>query len=90
MVLQGASGALAPDATLRVASTDFLAMGGDTILAPAAPPGGLQVSEEGVLLRDAVDGWLRARGGRLNECELTKRAASIWTLPGPPPLNCSR
>ena len=77
------------DAMLRVVTTDFLALGGDAILAAAAPPGGFQVSSDGPLLRDAVADWLRARGGRFNEAELARRSASLWTLPGPPPVTCS-
>jgi hypothetical protein len=88
--LHGDSGAIAEDTMLRVVTSDFLALGGDAILADAAPPGGFQVGSDGPLLRDAVGDWLRSRGGRLNEAELARRSASVWTLPGPPPLNCSR
>jgi 5'-nucleotidase len=84
------SGPIRDDAMLRVVTTDFLALGGDAILAAAAPPGGFQIANDGPLLRDAVADSLRARGGRLNEAELARRSASVWTLPGPLPLTCSR
>ena len=87
--LHGDSGQIRDDTVLRVVTSDFLALGGDSILAAAAPPGGFQISSEGPLLRDAVADWLRARGGRLNEAELASRSASLWTLPKPPPLDCS-
>jgi len=87
--LHGDSGPIRDDTVLRVVTSDFLALGGDSILAAAAPPGGFQISSDGPLLRDAVADWLRARGGRLNEAELARRSASLWTLPKPPPLDCS-
>jgi 2',3'-cyclic-nucleotide 2'-phosphodiesterase (5'-nucleotidase family) len=86
--LHGDSGPIADDTVLRVATTDFLALGGDGLFAPVAPPGGHKVGE-GPLVRDSVADWLRARAGRLGEAEFTRRAASAWTLPGPLPLNCS-
>jgi 2',3'-cyclic-nucleotide 2'-phosphodiesterase (5'-nucleotidase family) len=78
------------DTVLRVVTSDFLALGGESILSAAAPAGGFQIPTDGPLLRDAVAGWLRARGGRFNEAELARRSASVWTLPGPPPVTCSR
>ena len=56
----------------------------------SAPAGGFQIPPEGPLLRDAVADWLRARGGRFSEAELARRSASLWTLPGPPPVTCSQ
>ncbi len=88
--LQGDDGPIADDSMLRVATTDFLALGGDGVFAPVAPSGGFQASGDDPLVRDVVADWLRARGGRLGEAEFTRRAASAWTLPGPLPLNCSR
>jgi 2',3'-cyclic-nucleotide 2'-phosphodiesterase (5'-nucleotidase family) len=87
--LQGDSGPIADDTVLRVATTDFLALGGEGLFAPVAPRGGFQIGD-GPLVRDAVADWLRARAGRLDEAEFTRRAVSAWTLPGPLPLNCSR
>ncbi len=86
--LHGDSGPIADDTVLRVATTDFLALGGEGVFTPVAPPGGYKVGD-GPLVRDAVADWLRARAGRLGEAEFTRRAASAWTLPGPLPLNCS-
>ena len=88
--LHGDSGAIADSTMLRVVTSDFLALGGDAILAEAAPAGGFQVEGDGPLLRDVVGDWLRSRGGRLNDAELARRAASVWMLPGPAPVNCSR
>jgi 2',3'-cyclic-nucleotide 2'-phosphodiesterase (5'-nucleotidase family) len=88
--LQGDNGPIADDSMLRVATTDFLALGGDGVFAPVAPSRDFQASGDDPLVRDVVADWLRARAGRLGEPEFTRRAASAWTLPGPLPLNCSR
>ena len=87
--LHGDSGPIAEETMLRVATTDFLALGGEALFAAVAPPGGFHVGD-GPLVRDAVADWLRAGAGRLNEAEFARRAASTWTLPGPMPVNCSR
>jgi 5'-nucleotidase len=88
--LHGDSGPIRDDTMLRVVTSDFLALGGESILAAAAPAGGFQIPPDGPLLRDAVADWLRARGGRFNEAELAQRSAAMWTLPGSPPITCSR
>jgi 5'-nucleotidase len=86
--LQGESGPIADETMLRVATTDFLVLGGDGVFSSVAPPGGFQVAG-GPLVRDIVADWLRARGGRLSEADFGRLGASAWTLPGPRPLNCS-
>ena len=88
--MRSESGPIQDDTVLRVVTSDFLALGGDSILAVAAPPGGFPISSDGPLLRDAVADWLQARGGRIDEAELARRSASLWTLPGPPPITCSQ
>jgi 5'-nucleotidase len=88
--LQGDSGPIADDAMLRVATTDFLVLGGDSVFPAVAPPGGFEVPAGGPLVRDVVADWLRARGGRLSDADFSRLGASAWTLPGPRPLNCSR
>jgi 5'-nucleotidase len=82
--------AIPDDTVLRIVTSDFLALGGESILAAATPAGGFPIPPDGPLLRDAVADWLRARGGRFNEAELARRSASMWTLPGVPPITCSR
>ena len=87
--LQGDSGPIADETMLRVATTDFLVLGGDGVFSSVAPPGGFQVAADGPLVREVVADWLRARGGRLSEADFGQLGASAWTLPGPRPLNCS-
>jgi 2',3'-cyclic-nucleotide 2'-phosphodiesterase (5'-nucleotidase family) len=87
--LHGETGPIVDDAVLRVATTDFLALDGDGVFTQVAAPDGLPV-QAGPLVRDAVADWLRTRGGTLTAAEFAKLGASVWTLPGPPPLGCSR
>ena len=88
--LHGDSGPIADETVLRVATTDFLALGGDGLFSSIAPRGGYPVPGDGPLVRDAVADWLRARGGRLDAADFARRGAAAWTLPGPLPLTCSR
>ena len=88
--LHGDSGPISDETVLRVATTDFIATGGDGLFSSIAPRGGYPVPENGPLVRDAIADWLRARGGRLDADDFTRRGAAAWTLPSPTPLDCSR
>ena len=76
-----------PDDRLTVTTSDFIAGGGDGILAPAGP---LQFeSVEGApLLREAVVAWLRSRGGRINESQFLGPGNHRWSFPAPRPVRC--
>ena len=76
-----------PGDRLTVTTSDFIAGGGDGILAPAGP---LDVkSVEGApLLREAVVAWLRQRGGRLNESQFLAPGSRRWSYPRPRPVMC--
>ena len=50
--LQGDSGPIADETMLRVATTDFLVLGGDGVFSTVAPPGGFQVAADGPLVRE--------------------------------------
>jgi 5'-nucleotidase len=66
--LHRASGApVRDDDTVRVVVGDFLATGGDEILTPILPPGGLAIEADGPLARDALAGYLRHLGKELRE-----------------------
>jgi 5'-nucleotidase len=88
--LVGAAGRIRDDATLTLATSDFVALGGDGILAAITPRGGFTLPDDGPLVREAVHDWLRARGGRLREAEFLARAESLLRLPAPPPLTCAQ
>jgi 5'-nucleotidase len=73
---------------LLVATTDFLATGGDSIFAPVTPPGGFALVHDIGLVRDIVIESLRKRGGTLREDQLVDPANPRWMLPGRPPVTC--
>jgi 5'-nucleotidase len=79
---------VADDEIVTVATTDFLASGGDGIFVPVTPPQGLAIDDTGQLLRDAVEEWLGRRGGRLRAADLIDVGTPRWQLPGPIPLVC--
>jgi 5'-nucleotidase len=76
-----------PEDRLTVTTSDFIAGGGDGILAPAGP---LQFKgvEGAPLLREAVIAWLRQRGGRLDESQFLAPGNRRWTYPAPRPVTC--
>jgi 2',3'-cyclic-nucleotide 2'-phosphodiesterase (5'-nucleotidase family) len=76
------------DDRVLVATTDFLATGGDAIFDPITPPGGFTIDSDAGTPRDAVIDALRARGGTLREDELVDRGNPRWVLPGPQPVTC--
>src|SRR6266850_1848483 len=76
-----------PEDRLTVTTSDFIAGGGDGILAPAGP---LQFKgvEGAPLLREAVIAWLRQRGGRLDESQFLAPGNRRWSYPAPRPVTC--
>ena len=73
---------------LLVATTDFLATGGDSIFVPVTPPDGFAIVHDIGLVRDIVVDSLRKRGGTLREDQLVDPANPRWVLPGRPPVTC--
>jgi 5'-nucleotidase len=73
---------------LLVATTDFLATGGDAIFAPVTPPNGFTLEQDIDLVRDVVVESLKKRGGTLRENQLVDAAAPRWVIPGRPPVTC--
>jgi 5'-nucleotidase len=83
------SGARVADANrLLVATTDFLAAGGDRIFDPVRPPKGFAIVRDVGGARDIVVEMLRKRGGTLREDDLIEAANPRWVLPGPQPVTC--
>jgi len=74
---------------LRIATTDFLATGGDNIFAPVTPKDGFTIEQDIGLVRDVVVESLRKRGGTLREDQLVDPANPRWVLPGRAPVTCS-
>jgi 5'-nucleotidase len=80
--------AIRPDERLTVVTSDFIADGGDGVLAPAAPLGEIKSVEGAPIQRDAVMDWLRRRGGRLTESQFVSPENRRWNYPGQRPVTC--
>ena len=65
-----------------VATSSFVAQGGDDILKTVMPPGGIAIPDDAPLMRDVVADWLRKRGGRLGRPDLIDEANPRWIAPG--------
>jgi 5'-nucleotidase len=76
------------DERLAVATTDFIATGGDAILTPVMPRQGFAVPERAPLARDAVAAQLEKRGGSIRSADLVDTRHPRWTVPGGLPLTC--
>jgi 2',3'-cyclic-nucleotide 2'-phosphodiesterase (5'-nucleotidase family) len=85
---RSSGGPIRPADKLIVATTDFIATGGDGILSPVMPAAGFPIGDDLPLARDAVVDWLRRRGGALRDRDLIDQAAPRWQLPGPLPVRC--
>ena len=89
LVLLRPSGAPVTDnERLLVATTDFLATGGDDIFDPVTPPGGFDAEFDGGYVRDVVIAALQKRGGTLDEEQLIDAANPRWVVPARPPIRC--
>jgi hypothetical protein len=73
---------------LLVATSDFLATGGDAIFSPVTPPNGFAIVRDIGLVRDVVVDSLRHRGGTLREEQLISTTNPRWNLPGRAPVTC--
>jgi len=77
-----------PDDKLTVVTSDFIAGGGDGLMAPAGPVGDVRNPEGAPILRESVVAWLRSRGGRLNENQFVSPDNRRWHYPMPRPVTC--
>lgn len=77
-----------PDDRLTVVTSDFVAGGGDGVLAPATPLGEISYPAGSPILRESVVAWLRSRGGRLNENEFVSAENRRWHFPARRPVMC--
>jgi 5'-nucleotidase len=76
------------DERLTVATSDFIAGGGDGIVAPAGALGPMTTVEGAPLLRESLVAWLRGRGGRINENQFVSPELRRWSYPGSRPVVC--
>jgi 5'-nucleotidase len=77
------------DETVRVVVSDFLATGGDGILAPIMPRGGFPVDQGAPLLRDAFASYLKGLKGPLREGDFLDTGRPRLVVEGGQPLKCA-
>ena len=75
--------------TVRVVANDFLALGGDDILTPAIPPGGLDTDQGLPLTRDVLVQWFIENAGPLDPAQFRTHDARKWQLPDTIPDACA-
>ena len=73
---------------LLIATSDFLATGGDGIFVPVTPANGFDVVRDIGLVRDVVVDSLKQRGGTLREEQLVSTPNPRWSLTGKAPVTC--
>jgi len=90
VVLRAPTGALLdPDRPLVVATNDFIALGGDGLLEPAAVGGDKIEIIDGSDVRETLVHGLSTRGHVTpGDPALFDPNKPRWELPGPPPLHC--
>jgi 2',3'-cyclic-nucleotide 2'-phosphodiesterase (5'-nucleotidase family) len=76
------------DERLIVATSDFIAGGGDGIVAPAGTLGEITTVEGSPLLRESLVTWLRSRGGRFDANQFVSHEHRRWSYPGSRPVVC--
>jgi 2',3'-cyclic-nucleotide 2'-phosphodiesterase (5'-nucleotidase family) len=74
--------------TVRVIANDFLALGGDDILTPAIPAGGLDANQGLPGTRDVLVQWFLENAGPLDPAQFRTHAAPKWVLPATIPESC--
>ena len=74
---------------LKVATTDFLAIGGNDIFAPIMPPGGFATDPNAPLFRDELTKWFERRGGLLRLADFYEPSEARFTYPGLIPISCT-
>jgi 2',3'-cyclic-nucleotide 2'-phosphodiesterase (5'-nucleotidase family) len=88
MLTRSSGATIRADERLTVATSDFIAGGGDGIVAPAGALGEIRTVEGAPLLRESLVAWLRSRGGRLHENQFVASEHRRWTYPGSRPVVC--
>ncbi len=71
---------ISDDDRIRIAANDFLATGGDGILTPVIPPGGIEYAYDARLTRDLLTQWFRNHGGNLKASDFSSEASPRWNF----------
>jgi len=77
------------DEIVRVAMTDYLALGGDSILQPVLPDAGFEIPSQIPLTRDVLEDWFTSRGGQLRADQFLNLENPRWNLPEQLSAGCS-
>lgn len=76
------------DDRVTVLANDYLAYGGDRIMTPGIPAGGLEVRYDLPLTRDVIVDWLEEHGGHLHPDNWRSDDKPRWNLPDGFPQTC--
>jgi 2',3'-cyclic-nucleotide 2'-phosphodiesterase (5'-nucleotidase family) len=74
--------------TVRVAVTNYLALGGDRVLTSIMPDGGYALQPTAPMVRDVILQSLASRGGSISTADFDSSATPRWQLPDPLDRNC--
>ena len=81
--------AVSDEEILLVATTDFLAIGGNNIFSPIMPPGGFVTDPNAPLFRERLATWFERRGGFLRLADFYEPSEARFTYPGSIPISCT-
>ena len=81
--------AVSDEEILLVATTDFLAIGGNNIFSPIMPPGGFATDPNAPLFRERLATWFERRGGFLQLADFYEPSEARFTYPGSIPISCT-
>ena len=74
---------------IEVITNDFLALGGDDIMTPAAPAGGFVFTDDLPRTRDNLVAWFRAQESPMNAAKFLSTDDPRWNLPDDLPESCT-
>jgi 2',3'-cyclic-nucleotide 2'-phosphodiesterase (5'-nucleotidase family) len=77
------------DDEIVIATTNFLATGGDNVFKPVMPDGGFELDPDAPLFRDELTAWLEARGGTLGAADFYDPDTPRFRLPTALPMKCN-
>ena len=67
--------------SIAMALVNYLALGGDSVVASVMPAGGYEFPADAPLARDVIIEWLRDRGGTISASEFLTVNNPKWNLP---------
>jgi hypothetical protein len=80
---------IADDDMIEVITNDFLALGGDDIMTPAAPTGGFVFTDDLPRTRDNLVSWFRTQESPMNAANFRSDDKPRWNLSDDLPESCT-